>query len=143
MYKPRPILKTYYDALEHGKILGMECQDCSAISWPPLPTCQSCTGTNVEWRELTGEAAVVEFSFVRENPGSSGSFLKGNPYFVSNEPYCLCTGTLKEGVAFNAALFGVSAANVDSLTQRLPLDVTAEFIQLADGFKSVGFRVPE
>ena len=143
MYKPTPILKTYYDALEEGKVLGMECQDCRDVVWPPLPTCQKCTGTNMKWLELSGEATVEEFSFASNLGGFSGSFIRGNPYFESDEVYCLSTGHLPEGTAFNAALFGVNNDNVDTLTAKLPFKAKVELIQTKGGFKSVGLRVPE
>lgn len=60
MYQLRPILKTYYDALEEGKVLGLECQDCGHVVWRPVPTCQQCGGTNQEWCEMGGEALVDE-----------------------------------------------------------------------------------
>jgi uncharacterized OB-fold protein len=143
MYQPRPILKSYYESLENGKVLGMRCGDCTDVVWPPLPTCQKCGSTNMSWLELSGEATIEEFSFQRAPVSKSGSFIKGNPFFVSDEPYCLCTGRLKEGTAFNAALFGVTAENVDDLTRRLPFVAKAELIELEGGFKSVGFRAPK
>ncbi|MEY2375412.1 zinc ribbon domain-containing protein [Lentilactobacillus buchneri] len=48
MYLLRPILKTYYDSLEDGKVLGMKCQDCGKVVWPPLPTCQDCGSYNLD-----------------------------------------------------------------------------------------------
>ena len=142
-YKVRPILKTYYDALDEGRVLGMQCNDCHSVVWPPLPTCQSCQSTNVEWLELSGEATIEEFNFIDHGEGLSGSFFTGNIFAVIDEAYCLCTGKLKEGTAFNGALFGVNASNAKALTGKLPFTAQFEFMQMQDGFKSVGFRIQE
>jgi len=141
MYKVQPILKKYYDSLEEGKVLGMKCKECKAVVWPPLPTCQKCFSTDLEWLELSKEAIIEEISFEGTIEGNNDHFKKTNPYFVSDEPYCLCTGRIKEDTPFTAALFGVNRDNVDDLISKLPINAKVEFIQCEGGFKSVGFRI--
>lgn len=145
MYKPQPILKKYYDSLEEGNVLAMKCKDCKDVVWPPLPTCQKCFSTAMDWIELGGEAIIEEFNFERGSTsgGATGGFFKGNPFFADDEPFCLCTGRLREGTAFNGALFGVNDENVDELLSKLPITAKMEFIQLEGGFKSVGFRIQD
>lgn len=141
MYELRPILKTYYDALEEGKILGMKCEECGDVVWPPLPTCQKCGSTKLNWIEMGTEAIVDEIRF--EHPGKAGdyTFAKANQYFVNKEPYAICVGHFNGGNQFHAALYGVNADNIDKLVSELPFAAKAEFMQMDGGFKSVGFRV--
>ena len=142
MYKLRPILKPYYDNLEKGKIMGMKCQDCGDVVWPPLPTCQKCGSTNLYWIDLGTEAVIDEIRFEDSSVGGDYTFRKADEFFVSKEPYCVCVGHFPAGThQFHAALYGVTEENKDELTSQLPFKADAEFIQLDGGFKSVGFRV--
>jgi uncharacterized protein len=141
MYKLRPILKTYYDALEEGKVLGLKCQECGDIVWRPLPTCQKCGGTNLDWYDLGDEAIIDEIFFDETGLKGDYTFTKANQYFVSKEAYCVCTGHFKEGTVFQAALYGIPHDKVGEMTGKLPFPAKLEFMQMDGGFKSVGFRV--
>lgn len=142
MYKLRPILKTYYDSLEDGKVLGMKCEDCGDVVWPPLPTCQKCGSTELDWYNLGDEAIIDEIRYEDSTVGENYTFRKANEYFVTKEPYCICVGHFQKGThQFHAALFGVNEDNVEDLTNNLPIKANVEFIQMDGGFKSVGFRV--
>ena len=35
-YDLKPIIKTFYDALEEGTILGRKCQRCGHVEFPPF-----------------------------------------------------------------------------------------------------------
>ena len=37
--KLEKIVKTYYDNLEKGKILGRRCLKCGNMEWPPVYAC--------------------------------------------------------------------------------------------------------
>lgn len=144
MYQLRPILKTYYDAIEDGKVLGMKCQECADVSWPPLPTCQGCGSYDVEWIEMGDEAIIDEIRYEDSSVGGDYTFRKANDYFVDKEAYCVSVGHFANGThQFHAALYGVTEENFGELTSRLPLKATVNFIELDGGFKSVGFRVVE
>ena len=54
-----PIVKTYYDSLEEGKILAKRCKHCGKITYPPMPVCQECSKTDLEWIELGTEAELL------------------------------------------------------------------------------------
>lgn len=43
-YDLKPIVKTYYDALEEGTILGRKCTRCGHIEFPPYLCCNECGG---------------------------------------------------------------------------------------------------
>ena len=142
MYTLRPILKTYYDALEEGKVLGLKCNECGSVVWRPLPTCQTCGGTDLDWYDLGDEALVDEIIIDDTSLTLDYTFTKANQYFVNkDEPYCICVGHFKEGTVFHGALYGVTSDNVDELKASLPVTAKVEFMEMDGGFKSVGFRI--
>lgn len=142
MFKLRPILKTYYDALEDGKVLGMKCAECGDVVWPPLPTCQECGSVDLDWIEMGNDAIIDEIRFEDICAAADYTFTKANTYFVDKAPYCICVGHFPTGShQFHAALYGVTRDNVAELTAKLPIPATVSLIQLDGGFKAVGFRV--
>lgn len=50
------IVKTYYDALEEGKLLGRRCTKCGHVEYPPYLACNLCGNLDTEWVELSGKA---------------------------------------------------------------------------------------
>jgi uncharacterized OB-fold protein len=142
MYELRPILKPYYEAMEDGKVLGMKCDECGDVAWPPLPTCQACGSYQVSWIEMGDEAIIDEIRFEDSSVGGDYTFRKANDYFVDKEPYCVSVGHFPIGThQFHAALYGVNEDRLDELNSRLPIKAKVEFIQLDGGFKSIGFRI--
>ena len=57
--KMERIVKTYYDALEEGKVLGRKCLSCGHIEFPPYLCCNECGGLDTEWIDLTHVRAKV------------------------------------------------------------------------------------
>ena len=57
--KMERIVKTYYDALEEGKVLGRKCLSCGHIEFPPYLCCNECGGLDTEWIDLTNVRAKV------------------------------------------------------------------------------------
>lgn len=49
----KPIVKTYYDSLEEGKILGRTCTKCGHIEFPPYLCCNACGSLDTEWVDMT------------------------------------------------------------------------------------------
>lgn len=144
MYKLRPILKTYYDALEDNKVLGMKCEECGDVVWPPLPTCQECGSYHLDWMDMGKEAIIEEIRFEDINAAVDYTFVKANAGFVDKSPYCICVGHFPEGThQFHAALYGVDRGNIAELTAKLPFTAEVKLIQMDGGFKSVGFKVKE
>lgn len=59
-YDLKPIIKTYYDALEEGTILGRKCQRCGHVEFPPFLCCNNCGCLDTEWVDLTNMRGVVK-----------------------------------------------------------------------------------
>lgn len=144
MYKLRPILKTYYDALEEGKVLGMKCTDCADVTWPPLPICQECGSTGVDWIEMGKEAVIEEIRFEDSSVGGDYTFRKANDFFADREtPYCISVGKFPAGThKFHAALYGINEHNLAEWKAKLPFVAPVHFIEMAGKFKAVGFKLP-
>jgi uncharacterized OB-fold protein len=54
--------KDYNEALKEGKLLGLKCQDCDAITVPPKMACRKCSSLNLEVIELKGEGKIQTFT---------------------------------------------------------------------------------
>ena len=78
--KMERIVKTYYDALEEGKVLGRKCNACGHIEFPPYLACNECGNLDTEWVDLTNTRARIlqvlpplnvfpETEFQNENDG--------------------------------------------------------------------------
>ena len=59
-YDLKPIVKTYYDALEEGTILGRKCTRCGHIEFPPYLCCNECGCLDTEWVDLSNMRGVVK-----------------------------------------------------------------------------------
>lgn len=59
-YDLKPIIKTFYDALEEGTILGRKCQRCGHVEFPPFLCCNTCGCLDTEWVDLTNMRGVVK-----------------------------------------------------------------------------------
>ena len=59
-YDLKPIVKTYYDALEEGTILGRRCTRCGHIEFPPYLCCNTCGCLDTEWVNLNQMRGVVK-----------------------------------------------------------------------------------
>lgn len=59
-YDLKPIIKTFYDALEEGAILGRKCQRCGHVEFPPFLCCNTCGCLDTEWVDLTNMRGVVK-----------------------------------------------------------------------------------
>ena len=126
------IVKRYYDSLEEGKIVGRKCQRCGAVEFPPVIACNTCSGTSMEWVEISGEGNMFDFVL----PG----VLSAKPQNEYLQPYCFACVELKEGPRFNTIVCGVSKKNKQDMVFKLPVPVKARIIP-KDGYKTIVFDV--
>ena len=128
--KMEPIVKTFYDALEQGKMMGRRCKRCGAVEFPPVICCNSCSSTDLEWIEISGNAEMTDMILV--------NVLSAKPENQDLMPYCLACVKLKEGPAFNAIVCNISQENKTILEDKLPVPIKARIAQ-RDGYKTVVF----
>ena len=54
-------MKKYYDALEEDKFLGIKCETCGYVSFPPFPTCNVCGSIDTDWVEIEGTSTKIAY----------------------------------------------------------------------------------
>lgn len=131
------IVKTYYDHLAEGKIMGRKCKECGAVEWPPLLVCNTCGSCEMEWVEMSGKAKLVQF--VMPSP------ITQRPEMEDIRPYALAVVDLPEGPSANVMVRGINRRNKDIVRESMPVDCHATIIP-RDGYDTVIFDldvVPE
>jgi hypothetical protein len=124
------IVKRFYDSLEEGKIMGRKCQRCGAVEFPPVIACNTCSGTSMEWVEISGEGKMFDFVLP--------AVMSAKPENENLQPYCFACVELKEGPQFNTIVCGVSKKNKQEIVAKLPVTVKARIIP-KEGYKTIIF----
>ncbi len=132
--KLEPVVRTFYEELEKGRIMGRRCKRCGAVEFPPVLACNSCSGTDMEWIEISGRAKMTSLIMP--------SVLSTKPETIDLMPFCLACVEIEEGPAVNALVRGVTKKNRTELLGKLPVSVKAEIVQ-RDGYKTVVFALAE
>jgi len=132
--KLEKIVKTFYDGLEEGKILGRKCGRCGAVEFPPVLACNSCGGTEMQWVEISGKAKMTSLIMP--------AVLSAKPQNKDLMPYCFSCVEIEEGAGVNAIVRGVTPKNKDEVLKKMPAPVHAEIVQ-RDGYKTVVFALDE
>ena len=128
-----PILKIWYDNLKEGKVLGLRCKDCGAVEFPPVPVCNSCGKHDMEWVEMSGDVTIDTLGY---------SAFGVPPYSMS--PVINGYGRTKEGNIFCATVLGyTTTAEMDALTEKLPLQATLEPSKMSEEIYFPNFRLKE
>ena len=146
MYELRPILKTFYEALDEGKVLGLKCPVCGDVAYPPVPTCQKCGNyDNMEWIDMGKFAIVQEIRYEDSSVGGDYTFRKANDYFADKSiPYTICVAQLENATCpTHFALYGITEENLPHWQKKLPFKAKLHFTPMAAGFHSLGLEVPE
>lgn len=92
--------KQYYEGLKAGKLLGLKCRKCGAITVPPKVNCLQCSGADLEVTELSGLAEIKTFTVIRVAPEGLEA------------PYVVALAELDEGPWVMGNLEGVDAGKV-------------------------------
>lgn len=132
-----PIIKPYYDALNEGRILGIKCNECGTMSWPPSVFCQNpeCTSGDVDWYEMSGKGKALTLEHAPTVIVTS--------YIRQFSPFIKIHGVTEEGVEFDGILTGVKDSQYDELNARVPLDIKAKIVDFNDDFKTVVWELDE
>ena len=100
-YDLKPIVKTFYEALEEGTILGRKCERCGHIEFPPFLCCNECGCLDTEWVDLTNMRGVVKAALP-----TRGAF--GDPDFRNEHGDYFAVEIHVEGIdPFNTSLLHV------------------------------------
>ena len=110
-YDLKPIVKTYYDALEEGTILGRKCTRCGHIEFPLYLFCNGCGGLDTEWVDLTNMRGIVKQALP-----TKGAF--GDPEFRNTQGDYFAVEIEVSGMdAFNASLLHVDYDKYEEFDQ--------------------------
>ncbi len=58
----------YQQGLERGELLGLKCNTCNNVTFPPMTRCRECNGTDLEITEIAGEGTMRTFTVIRVAP---------------------------------------------------------------------------
>lgn len=121
--------------LAEGRLMGVRCQSCGAISAVPRALCGGCRVGDLEWVELSGRGTVEGFTVVHVPPTP----LCAAGYGREN-PYASAVVRLAEGPAVTARLLGVDPRRPELV--RIGAPVRVEFRR--EGDRTVlAFRLEE
>lgn len=110
-YDLKPIIKTYYNALEEGTILGRKCTRCGHIEFPPYLCCNSCGCLDTEWVDMTNVRGVVKQALL-----TKGAF--GDPDFRNTHgDYFAVEVVIPNVDPFNTSLLHVDYDKYEAFTQ--------------------------
>ena len=126
------ITKQWYDYLEEGRLMGLKCKKCGAVHFPPFPICRECSGTDMEWVEISGEGHLDEIALVTAP----------DQWFEQYAPYYYAYAHVAEGSVFESMLVNVEGDPADVYEQFLAgkLDHLKLEIQKRDGYSYPVYR---
>jgi uncharacterized OB-fold protein len=58
----------YQKGMEHGKLLGLKCNECMAVTFPPKSMCRECNSTDLDTTEMNGKGILRTFTVIRVAP---------------------------------------------------------------------------
>lgn len=107
---------SYWTGMEEGKLLGVQCKACGAISLPPRPFCVQCYKDALEWKEFRGDGKLTAFTAIFVVPKSMAEqgYGRENPYVVG-------VVELDEGVRIVGRIEGVDAKRPETIKVGMPL----------------------
>jgi uncharacterized OB-fold protein len=126
-----PIVNQFYGYLKKGKIVGMRCSECGAVSFPPVGICPDCGGKEFLWTPISGRGKLM-FASVGPHRMMGIEFLQG-------------TVRLEEGPWVSGMLlddsFDLTKPEEILKYYRSNTDVVAEVVKNPEGVEAVAFRV--
>ena len=72
------ILRPYWDALLHGRMIVQSCDACYTVQWPPRGACAACGSIATGWREIPGRGIVYSWTQIAH---------ARDPYSAARSPY--------------------------------------------------------
>lgn len=130
--KLEKLVRTYYETLEKGKVLGRKCPECGNIEWPPVYACNACGCKTTEWVEMSGDAELVEIYVP--------TAMTAKPAYTDLEPYAYAWVKTAEGPERNAMVRGVTRENAPYIREHLPYPCHFDIVQ-REGFKTAVFAI--
>ena len=102
--------KSFYKALEDGKLIGSRCQDCGYTAVPQRQICPKCHSDRMEVIEFSGRGKLAAFTVIYTPP--SEMLAAG---YNNKNPYCVGIVELVEGPRVNAQILGLDLSDPASI----------------------------
>ena len=97
--QPDPITQPYWDSLIAHAMQLQRCVDCAKWVFYPRAVCPHCFGPRLDWRQVSGRAALHSFTIVHRAP---------TPELQAEAPYVVALVELEEGVRLMVRLTDVA-----------------------------------
>lgn len=123
MKKMQPVTKMWYDYLSEGKLMGLQCENCGHMEFPPVPVCNNCGKHHMEWKSVSGKARLDSYCWAADGAA---------PYW--KEPVMIGQFTLEEGCHIQTLLLGVRKKDEPYLYDNCPLECEAEIVQMSEEY---------
>jgi|GEM_PF-393194 len=130
--KLEKLVRTYYEALEQGKVLARKCPVCGNIEWPPVYACNACGSLETEWTEMSGKGEIVQLM--------QPTAMSLKPAYKHLEPYAYGWIKTAEGPERNVMVRGITRQNAAFVRAHLPYPVHMDIVQM-DGYKTCVFAI--
>ena len=76
--RPDPVSQGFWDAAARGQLTVQRCAACATFQHPPRPICRACSGTDLAWQRVSGEATL--WSWTVTHHGVVGGLDAALPY---------------------------------------------------------------
>lgn len=126
------VVKTYYDKLEEGIVLGRKCPACGNVEWPPVYACNACGNYETEWVEMSGKGKLTSLIMP--------TVMSFKPALKDLEPYAYGAVKCEEGPERNVMIKGVTRKNEAYIRANMPYPVHMEIVQ-RNGYKTAIFAI--
>jgi len=107
--------KNYADSLAERKIRGSKCAECGLLHLPPRPVCPECGGSEMTWKDVSGDGVLRAFTVVQV-PLST---------MMGRSPYAVAVVELDDGPRISGLVLNVDEGATLSIGAR----VIAEFVK--------------
>ena len=122
-----PVSEPFWEATRERRLLVQWCVDCGKSVFYPRETCPGCLGTNLEWREASGNGTLYAFTVNNLSPNPTGG----------EGPFAVAIVELAEGPRMMTNVVGLP---LDELKVGMELQVTWD--ELTDGRHYPMFEPP-
>lgn len=111
MSEESPItVKSFFDQIKEGRLMGSRCQTCGEVYLPPRPLCTYCGATDLEWVKLNDEGTVEALTVIHVAPTNC----------AEEAPYTIAVVRLDDGPKITVR---VSSDNAVSVGDRVKGDI--------------------
>ena len=111
--------KSFFTALEDGRLIGSRCKKCGYSVAPQRLICPKCHADQMELIEFSGRGKLAAYTVIYVPPTE----MQQAGYDGKN-PYCVGIVTLDEGPRVNTQILGVDLTHPEQIQIGTPLSMT-------------------